>query len=74
MAYSITYTHNDSDFFIYQSSKELIDLYIINNFTIDKFIGKKIFIELIQKVFNPNRLLKLCNKYNINFQKLINIY
>jgi hypothetical protein len=74
MTFSITYTHNNSDFFIYQTSKELIDLYIINNFTIDKLIGKKIFIELIQKVFNPNRLLKLCSEYNIDLQKLINIY
>ena len=30
--------------------------------------------ELIAKVFNPDRLLRICEKYNIEFIKLMEIY
>jgi len=40
----------------------------------DKLRGKIIFNELVQKVFDPTRLLKICQTYNINLEKLINNY
>ncbi len=30
--------------------------------------------ELVAKIFNPNRLLRLCDKYNINFIDINDIY
>ena len=37
-------------------------------------IGKIIFKELVEKIFHPNRLLKICDKYNINFTDINDYY
>jgi type I site-specific restriction-modification system R (restriction) subunit len=39
-----------------------------------KLIGNIILKELTEKVFHPNRLLKICDTYNINFEQLMDIY
>ena len=36
--------------------------------------GKLIMKELVEKVFHPNRLFKICNSYKIEFIELIDIY
>jgi len=36
--------------------------------------GKILMKELVEKVFHPQRLLNICDKYNINFIDLIDIY
>jgi hypothetical protein len=46
----------------------------ISVFTSEKYFGNIILRELTEKVFNPNRLLKLCDKYNIGFDELMEIY
>jgi hypothetical protein len=42
--------------------------------TKDKLIGNIIIEELIKKVHNPERLLKICKEYKINFEYLVNVY
>jgi hypothetical protein len=37
-------------------------------------IGNLILEELVEKVFNPNILMKLCKEYNIEFYDLMEIY
>jgi hypothetical protein len=37
-------------------------------------IGKIIIKELVEKIFHPNRIHTICNKYNIDFIDLIDIY
>jgi len=37
-------------------------------------INKTILQELVSKVFNPDRMLRLCNKYNLSFDDLIEMY
>jgi hypothetical protein len=39
-----------------------------------ELFGKVIFQELTEKVFHPNRLLNICKLYNIEFDKLMEIY
>ena len=54
-----------------------IEIEYRNKMYIDKkivFLGKIIFEELVSKVFNPNRLLKLCNIYNISFDEINDCY
>jgi hypothetical protein len=36
--------------------------------------GRLIMKELFEKVFHPSRLLNICNKYNIDFIDLMDIY
>ncbi len=48
--------------------------YIIDYITKDKFIGQIIYKELISKVFDPIRLFKICNKYNMEVKDLIEVY
>lgn len=39
------------------------------------YIHKNIILkELIEKVFNPHRLVKICDTYNIEFEELNDIY
>ncbi len=56
--------------------KEITNLYTLieENLTKEKLIGNIIYKELIERVFNPNRLLYLSNTYNIDFVQLLNIY
>jgi hypothetical protein len=41
---------------------------------VNKLHGRIILKELVEKVFHPSRLLKISNKYNIDFIDLIEIY
>ncbi len=63
-----------SNFTLEYKIKLKIDRYIKENFTKDKLIGNIIHQELIKKVFNPNRLLHISNKYNINIEQLLTLY
>ncbi len=49
---------------------DFIHKYLTN----DKLIGRIIFEELVAKVFNPNRLLKLCKKHDLTFEEINDIY
>ncbi len=40
----------------------------------NKLIGKVIYKELTEKIFSPNRLIKICGDYNIELYELLNIY
>ena len=70
--YNYNYHYNDN-LIICGIDKNLFDEKILV-FTPDKFIGNTILRELTEKVFHPNRLLKLCDKYNIGFYELMDIY
>jgi len=59
---------------IHIDKKKYIDKYILENLTEDKLRGKIIFNELVEKIFNPNRLLKMCQIYNMDLENLINNY
>ena len=59
----------------------VVDIYNKSNFLryfdklkFDKIIEKNLLKELTEKVFHPHRLLNLCEKYNIDFDKLLDIY
>ena len=39
-----------------------------------QLIGNIILEDLAKKVFHPQRLLKICNDYNIQFDDLVEIY
>jgi hypothetical protein len=56
------------------NDKNKLNEYIDNNLTKDKLIGSIIFQELLEKVYEPKRLLKICNDYDIDLSILINIY
>ncbi len=55
------------------SLKNMIQIYeyINDNLTEDKLIGKVIFKELTEKVLHPNRLMKICNEYKVDFADLL---
>ena len=55
------------------SDKYLFDNYILN-IDLNKLKGKIIIKELVEKVFNPQRLLNICNNYHIDFVDLVDIY
>ena len=40
----------------------------------NQLIGNIILEELVQIVFHPKRLLKICDQYNIDFIDLVEIY
>jgi len=52
------------------SIKKEFDNYILNI----ELKGKLIMKELVEKVFHPKRLFKICNSYKIEFIELIDIY
>ena len=54
--------------------KNDIEQYISENMSKNKLIGRIILKELTEKVFHPNRLLKLCSDYNIDFDELVSLY
>ncbi len=54
--------------------KKQFDKYIEKNLTKKKLIGNIIYKELIERVFNPKRLLYISNTYNINIEELFNLY
>jgi hypothetical protein len=54
--------------------KEDIQEYIDKNMNKHKLIGSIILEELIKKVFNPERLMKISNVYNIDFDELVSVY
>ncbi len=55
--------------------KKQFDKYIEKNLTKKKLIGNIIYKELIERVFNPKRLLYIANTYNIDIvQLLLNCY
>ena len=68
-----TYYYYNDNLIIWDLDKNLFDKKI-SVFTSEKYIGNIILQELTQKVFHPNRLLKICDKYNIGFDELIEIY
>ena len=63
----------DNNLKINLNDKQLFDEKI-STFISNKFIGNIIMEELTKKVFHPNRLLKICDHYNIDFDKLMEIY
>jgi hypothetical protein len=66
--------------YIYNDKYIILSLDYINDFNkfiesfSNKYIGKIIFEELVSKVFNPQRMLKICRLYNIEFDDLMEIY
>lgn len=54
--------------------EKIIDDYIMKRITEVNLIGEIISRELIEKVLDPNRLLSICNQYNMTLQELIKIY
>jgi len=46
----------------------------VENIKKKDLFGQIIYKELVEKVFNPNRLTKICDKYNVTFNDLIKIY
>ena len=56
------------------SEKESIDKYLEFHLTKDKLIGNIILKELTEKVFHPDRLLKICMEYNIDLEELFEKY
>ena len=48
-----------------------IKLFIEDNMSKDKLIGNIILKELTEKVFSPERLIKICDDYNMEFDILI---
>ena len=48
------------------------DYISMDNFEMD-FVGKKIFRELTEKVFNPIRVKRICEKYNIEEMEYMDI-
>jgi len=48
--------------------------YLILNMSMSLLNGERIIKELVEKVFHPSRLLNICNKYNIDFIDLMDIY
>jgi hypothetical protein len=75
IGYSVFTTNGLIDNFeIKYKDKINFNLYVSQYFKKDKLIGNIILKELTEKVFHPNRLLKICNQYNIEFDKLLEIY
>jgi hypothetical protein len=70
--YNYNYHYNDN-LIIRDTDKNLFDEKILD-FVPKKYFGNVILQELTEKVFHPNRLLKLCDKYNIGFDELMDIY
>ncbi len=66
----INYFHPSKDIYTY----DMINTFIEKNFAKEKLIGNIIYKELINKVFNPSRLLNISTIYNIDIQQLLNIY
>ncbi len=54
--------------------KDFINKLIEENYKKEKLIGYIILEELVSKVFNPNRLILLSDKYNISFIDLLENY
>ncbi len=67
-----TITYRDYDIHNYYT--RTIDEHMKSIILEDKLIGKIIFEELVSVIFNPNRLLKLCEKYNLTFDEINDIY
>ena len=75
-------TYNDNNYSIMINDKttietyykEDIETYIKKNMTKDKLIGNIILEELVKKVFHPERLLRLSNEYNIDFDDIVSVY
>ncbi len=70
---------NDNDYckdimYMSQYEQDSFYVYIQENMKKDKLIGNIILNELIQTVFNPIRLEKISNEYNISIEELLNIY
>ena len=68
----ITYINNNLRIKI--TDKKLLHKYIVENMTKDKLIGNIILEELIQKVFHPDRLSKIADKYNIDVSHILDLY
>lgn len=64
--------YNDDNIQILYYEKMLLNKYIEKYMVKNK--GDIILQELVEKVFHPSRLLKICEKYNIEFTDLIEIY
>ena len=48
-----------------------------NNYLKNKYrlnFNKTVYHELVSKVFHPDRMLKMCKKYNMEFDELLNLY
>jgi hypothetical protein len=67
------YYYYNENLIIRNTDKNLFDEKI-SVFTSEKFIGNTILRELTEIVFHPNRLLKLCDEYNIGFDELMDSY
>ena len=64
----------NGNFKISLRNKINVDKYIKENITKEKLIGNIIYQELIERVFNPNRLFYISNTYNIKLDELLNLY
>ncbi len=62
------------DVIVNREDKYIIFDFIENNLKKEKLIGNIILEELVSKVFNPNRLIKISKKYNIEFIDLVDLY
>ena len=68
------YWNTNNNIKIKYRKKSDLTMYIEQNLIKDKLIGNIILKELTEKVFAPNRLLNICNTYNVDFDKLLEIY
>jgi len=73
--------HNGNNYILYEkynikinnNHKIIFDDYILK-LNLNKLKGKIIMKELVEKVFHPERLFNISNKYDIDFIDLIDIY
>ena len=68
--YDLSITYNKFNIKLEYNEKKDFNDYISNI----ELKGKLIMKELVEKVFHPYRLLLICNKYNVDFIDLIDIY
>lgn len=69
----ITYVNDKKNYKkISMENKNLLIDFIINDF--NQTIGKIIYKELIEFILNPNRLLNICNIFNVEMYDLIKNY
>ena len=76
---SVTYDNNflkyiDPDIIINYDDKLQLDEYITEKMNKHQLIGNVILEDLAKIIFNPKRLLKISDQYNIDMVDLVDIY
>ncbi len=66
------YDYKNNHIFYYQLRDRYLFCKFIEDYEKESLKGNIIYKELIEKVFNPNRLMRICNEYNVEFNDVIN--